>query len=69
MNHMDNIKMNLLEIGLYVVDWIGLAQDRYRWRTLVNSGNEPSGYIKSWEIPSGCTTCGLSSGTRLHRVS
>jgi hypothetical protein len=33
----DNIKMDLLEIGLNVVDWIGLAQDRYRWRTLVNS--------------------------------
>jgi hypothetical protein len=29
---MDNIK-----IGLNVVDWIGLAQDRYRWRALVNS--------------------------------
>jgi hypothetical protein len=24
----DNIKMKLLEIGLSVVDWIGLAQDR-----------------------------------------
>jgi hypothetical protein len=33
----DNIKMDLLEIGLRVVDWIGLAQDRYRWRVLVNS--------------------------------
>jgi hypothetical protein len=33
----DNIKMYLLEIGLNVVDWIGLAQDRYRWRALVNS--------------------------------
>jgi hypothetical protein len=31
------IKMNLLEIGLNVVDWIGLAQDRYRWRALVNA--------------------------------
>jgi hypothetical protein len=31
------IKMDLLEIGLSVVDWIGLAQDRYRWRALVNS--------------------------------
>jgi hypothetical protein len=29
--------MDLLEIGLNVVDWIGLAQDRYRWRALVNS--------------------------------
>jgi hypothetical protein len=34
---MDNIKMDLLEIGLNVVDWIGLAQDRYMWRALVNS--------------------------------
>jgi hypothetical protein len=33
----DNIKMDLLEIGLRVVDWIGLAQDRYSWRALVNS--------------------------------
>jgi hypothetical protein len=33
----DNIKMGLLEIELSVVDWIGLAQDRYRWRALVNS--------------------------------
>jgi hypothetical protein len=32
----DNIKMDLLEIGLSVVDWIGLAQDRYRWRAVVN---------------------------------
>jgi hypothetical protein len=34
---MDNIKVELLEIGLNVVDWIGLAEDRYRWRALVNS--------------------------------
>jgi hypothetical protein len=34
---MDNIKMGLLEIGLNVVDWNGLAQDRYGWRALVNS--------------------------------
>jgi hypothetical protein len=33
----DNIKMDVLEIGLNVVDWIGLAQDRYRWRALVIS--------------------------------
>jgi hypothetical protein len=32
-----NIRMDLLEIGLRVVDWIGLAQDSYRWRALVNS--------------------------------
>jgi hypothetical protein len=29
--------MDLLEIGVNVVDWIGLAQDRYRLRALVNA--------------------------------
>jgi hypothetical protein len=33
----DNIKMGLLEIGWGGVDLIGLAQDRCRWRALVNS--------------------------------
>jgi hypothetical protein len=33
----DNIKMDLLEIGLSVADWIGLVQDKYRWRALVNA--------------------------------
>jgi hypothetical protein len=28
--------MDLLEIGLNVVDWIGFAQDRYSSRALVN---------------------------------
>jgi hypothetical protein len=32
-----SIKMDLWEIGVNDVDWIGLAQDRYRWRALVNS--------------------------------
>jgi hypothetical protein len=52
----DNIKMGLLEIRLNVVDWIGLAQ-------------EPEGSLKCWELPNGYTTCGLSNGTQLHRVS
>jgi hypothetical protein len=33
----DNIKIDLLEIGLSVVDWIGLTQDRYSWRAVVNA--------------------------------
>jgi hypothetical protein len=32
-------------------------------------GNEPLGSIKCWELQNDCTTCGLSSGTQLHRVS
>jgi hypothetical protein len=33
----DNIKMNLLEMGVDGVDWIGLTQDRCRWRDLVKA--------------------------------
>ena len=33
----DNIKMDLQEVGCGHVDWIGLAQDRDRWRTLVSA--------------------------------
>jgi hypothetical protein len=33
----DNIKMDLREIGIWVVYWIHWAQDRDRWRTLVNT--------------------------------
>jgi hypothetical protein len=32
----DNIKMDLREIEWDGVDWIGLAQDRDRWRALVS---------------------------------
>jgi hypothetical protein len=34
---LDNIRMDLVEAGWGDVDWIGLAQDRHRWRALVNS--------------------------------
>jgi hypothetical protein len=33
----DNIRMDLGEVGWGDVDWIGLAQVRSRWRALVNS--------------------------------
>jgi hypothetical protein len=33
----DNIRMDLEEVGWGDVDWIGLAKDRNRWRALVNS--------------------------------
>jgi hypothetical protein len=33
----DNIRMDLVEVGWGDVDWIGLVQDRDRWRALVNS--------------------------------
>jgi hypothetical protein len=33
----DNIKINLREIGWDGMDWIHLAQDTYQWRALVNT--------------------------------
>jgi hypothetical protein len=33
----DNIKMDLGEIGWDGVDWVDLAQDRDQWRALVNT--------------------------------
>ena len=53
----DNIRMDLQEVGCGCMDWIGLAQDRDRWRTLVSAvmnlrefGNEPSGSVKCGEF-------------------
>jgi hypothetical protein len=33
----DNIKIDLREIGWECMDWIDLAQDRDQWRALVNT--------------------------------
>jgi hypothetical protein len=44
----DSIKMAIVQIGLGELDWIGLAQDRYRYSSC-ELGNEPSGSIKCWE--------------------
>ena len=33
----NNIRMDLQEVGCWYIEWIGLAQDRDRWRTLVSA--------------------------------
>ena len=35
--YVDNIRMDFQEVGFGYMDWIGLAQDRDRWRTLVSA--------------------------------
>jgi hypothetical protein len=51
------------------VDWIGLAQGRYRWSALVNAVMNLLFPSNSGKLSSGCTTYGLSSGAQLHRVN
>jgi hypothetical protein len=45
----DDIKMDLRELGRGGMDWINLAQGREQWRALEH-GNETAGSIKCWEI-------------------
>jgi hypothetical protein len=41
----DNIKLDLREIGIDVMNWTQLAQDRVRWRAFVNVIMRNSGSI------------------------
>jgi hypothetical protein len=47
----DNIKMDLREIGWDGVDWIDLALDRDQWRALVITVMNLSVSLKCWEVP------------------
>jgi hypothetical protein len=64
-----NIRMDLGEVGWGDVDWIGPAQDRNRWRALVNSVLNLRVPRKAGKLSSGLTSSGLSSSAQLHRVS
>jgi hypothetical protein len=46
---LDNIRMDLVEVGWGDVDLIGLAQDRDRWRALLNLVLNLRGSVKCWE--------------------
>jgi hypothetical protein len=46
---LDNIKMDLGEVGWGDVDWICPAQDRRQVESSCEFGNEPSGSMKCWE--------------------
>jgi hypothetical protein len=61
--------MGLVETGGSGVDGIGLAQDRYRSRALVNAVMNLRVPYNAGILPSGCTTGGFSNGAQLYRVS
>jgi hypothetical protein len=58
----DNIKIDLEEIGWSGVDWIGLAQDGVS----CECGNAPSGSINAGKFSNGRTIGGLLSNAHLH---
>ena len=47
---LDNIRMDLQEVGCGYRDWIGLVQDRDSWRTLVSAVMKTSGSVKCGEF-------------------
>jgi hypothetical protein len=65
----DNIKMDLLEIGLGIVDWIGLAQDRDKWRALVNVVMNLPVPLNAGKLSRGYMIGGPSSRSHFHRVT
>ena len=46
----DNIRTDLQEVGCGYMDWIGMAQDRDRWRTLLGAVMNTSGSVKCGEF-------------------
>jgi hypothetical protein len=63
----DNIKMDLREIGWDGMDWIDLAQDRDQWRALVNTVmNLRVVPLNAENFLSGCTVGGFSRRAQLH---
>ena len=60
----DNIRMDLQEVGCGYVDWIGLAQDRDRWRTLVSAVMKNAGNFLT-----SCKPVSFSRRTLHHGVS
>jgi hypothetical protein len=61
--------MELVEVGWNDVDWIGLAQDRDRWRALVNSVLNLQVAKNAGKLSSFLRTRDLSSSAQLHRIS
>jgi hypothetical protein len=62
----DNIKMDLGEIGWGSMDWVGMAQGRDTWRALVNAVMNHRVLYNAGKLSRGYTTCSLSSSAQLH---
>jgi hypothetical protein len=65
----DNIRIDILQLGWGDVDWIRVPQDRDRWRALVDSVLNLRVPCNAGKLSSVLTTEVLSSGAQLYRVS
>jgi hypothetical protein len=61
----DNIKIDLRELGWDVVDWIDLAQDRDLWRALVNTVMNLRVPYNAGKFLSGCSIGSFSGRAQL----
>jgi hypothetical protein len=62
----DNINMDLREIGWGDMDWIDLAEDRDKWRALVNKVMNLRVPYNAGNFLSSCTIGGFSRRAQLH---
>jgi hypothetical protein len=51
------------------MDWIGMAQNRDKWRPFVKAVMNLEVPHNAWNFSGGCTTSGHSSSAPLHGVS
>ena len=65
----DNIRMDLQEVGCGYMDWIGRAQDRDRWRTLVSAVMNPRVPWNAGNFLTSCKPVSCSRRTLHHGVS
>jgi len=65
----DNIRLDLQEVGYGYMDWIGLAQDRESWRTLVSAVMKLRVPCNARNFLTGCKPDSFSRRTLHHGVS
>jgi hypothetical protein len=65
----NNVRMDLQEVGCGREDWIGLAQDRDRWRALVSVVRNVRVLQNAGNFLTSCKPVSFSRGTLLRGVS